>query len=79
MTDGMRFIVQINVEGKGWTAYVKPKTRRTGKYTLTIQEAAAYLTTLPTENNYRIVQSTCSSGLINQKVVGYQLTDLTKD
>jgi len=38
-----RYIVQIFIEGKGWVAYVAKGSRKTGRYTLTPQEAFAYL------------------------------------
>lgn len=82
METSTRFIVQVFIEGKGWTAYVAKGARRGGKYTLTSEEAGAYIKTLPTSYTlkdseeeiaikYRIIESVVSDGLINQKVVGY--------
>jgi hypothetical protein len=73
MADGVRYIVQIKVEGKGWVVYAPKGHTRKGRYTLTVEESAAYLKTLPVEGSYRIVRSTLADGLLNQEVVGYQL------
>lgn len=43
--DGTRYFVQVNINAQGWTTYV-PKSRRSG-YTLTAEEAFAYMATLP--------------------------------
>lgn len=80
-SDGTRFIVQISINGGSWSAYV-PKGRRRSGHTLTSAEAFAYMATLPTmikvyENEetinkgaqYRVIESTCTDGLISQKVV----------
>jgi hypothetical protein len=46
MADGVRYIVQIKVEGKDWADYGKTHARK-GRYTLTSGEAFAYMATLP--------------------------------
>ena len=67
----VRYIVQVNVEGKGWTAYVAYGSRKSGRYTLTPQEAFAYLWTLK-DGVFRVVKSVVEDGLINQSVVEYE-------
>jgi len=65
-----RYIVQINIEGKGWVAYVAKSARKSGRYTLTPQEAFAYLATLK-DGVFRVIKSTVEDGLINQSVVEF--------
>jgi len=69
-TQSVRFIVQVNIEGKGWVTYT---TRRNAphRYTLTAQEAFAYLWTLK-DGVFRVVKSVEEDGLINQSVVAYE-------
>jgi hypothetical protein len=69
-TTSTRYIVQINIEGKGWVAYMAKGARKTGRYSLTPQEAFTYLWTL-TEGVFRVIKSVEEDGLINQSVYDY--------
>jgi hypothetical protein len=85
MADGVRYIVQIKVEGKSWADYNKTPARKV-RYTLTPGEAFAYMATLPATvkvwhkgdveavkvevaAEYRVISSTKADGLLNQAVV----------
>lgn len=62
-----RYIVQVYTEAGTWAVYQAKGSRRGGKYTLTVQEAFAYLWTLK-EGVFRVVKSVSDDGLVNQSV-----------
>jgi hypothetical protein len=65
MTVSTRYIVQVLINGE-WKTYLR--TMRSKGYTLTVEEAMAYLGTLDQTKQYRIVKSVCENGLINQTI-----------
>lgn len=84
MEDGIRYIVQINVNGKGWNNY--RAARHSKGYSLTAEESLAYMATLPATvktwqksetggikvevpATYRVIKSECVDGLITQSLV----------